>query len=186
MLPAIEDIADQIKKSGTSQRKICIALKLDVTWLNKVLKKKIPDPSYKKIKTVFDYLEKKASVNEKTADEVCAHPLITVKIGMTLGDISKKLQKNAFDQAPVKDQYRDDIIGVITSKMIVELLQTSNFDKKTFLKKEHVKSVLTVPYDYPAVNLVKNLGYHPCILVEKNGKKYGIITDEDMMMHLFR
>ena len=69
--------------------------------------------------------------------------------------------------------------------MIVELLQTSNSDKKTFLKKEHVKSVLTVPYDYPAVNLVKNLGYHPCIFVEKNGKRYGIITNEDMMMHLF-
>ena len=186
MLPAIEDIADQIKKSGTSQRKICIALKLDVTWLNKVLKGKIPEPSYKKIKAIFDYLEKKASVNEKTAEKVCAHPLITVKIGMTLGDISKKLQKNAFDQAPVKDQYSDNIIGVITSKMIVELLQTSNFDKNTFLKKENVKGVLTVPYDYPAVNLVKNLGYQPCILVEKNGKKYGIITDEDMMMHLFR
>ena len=58
--------------------------------------------------------------------------------------------------------------------------------KNSFLKKENVKGVLTVPYDYPAVNLVKNLGYHPCIFVEKNGKKYGIITDEDMMMHLFR
>ena len=188
MLPNIADLREKIKKSGLTKRKICLVLGFDEPWLNKVLRDPptIKDPGYNKIRKVWNYIEEIASTNEKTAGQICAHPLITVKIGMTLGDISKKLQKNAFDQAPVTDQYRDNIIGVITSKMIVELLQTSNFDKNTFLKKENVKGVLTVPYDYPAVNLVKNLGYHPCIFVEKNGKKYGIITDEDMMMHLFR
>ena len=182
MLPAIEDIADQIKKSGTSQRKICIALKLDVTWLNKVLKKKIPDPSYKKIKAIFDYLEKKASTNEKTADEVCAHPLITVKVGMTLSEIRKKLQKKAFTQAPVT--FRDQIIGVITVNKIYELLDTPNFDKNTVLEKKHVIQVLTIPYDRPIGNLGKTLQSEPCLLVEKDGKKYGIITIEDIMMNL--
>ena len=182
MLPAIEDIADQIKKSGTSQRKICIALKLDVTWLNKVLKKKIPDPSYKKIKAIFDYLEKKASTNEKTADEVCAHPLITVKVGMTLSEIRKKLQKKAFTQAPVT--FGDHIIGVITLNKIYELLDTPNFDKNTALEKKHVIQVLTIPYDRPIGNLGKTLQSEPCLLVEKDGKKYGIITIEDIMMSL--
>ena len=181
MIPSIPDIRDKIIKSGISQRKICRDLKFDVTWLNKVLNKKI-NPSYNKIKDILDYLEREASVNKKTAGEICHSPLVTVKIGMTLSEISNKLKKNSFSQAPVT--YRDHVIGVITVNKIVELLNTPNFDKNSVLKKKHVIEVLTIPYDYPVGNLGKDLAYKPCLLVEKDGKKHGIITIEDIMMNL--
>ena len=63
MLPSIADIKEKISKSAISQRKICSDLQLDVTWLNKLVKKKPEDvnPSYKKIKMILDYLERKVS-----------------------------------------------------------------------------------------------------------------------------
>ena len=182
MIPSIPDIRDKITKSGISQRKICRDLKLDVTWLNKVLNGKISDPSYNKIGFILDYLEREASVNKKTAGKICRSPLVTVKIGMTLSEISNKLKKKSFTQAPVT--YRDHVIGVITTYKIVELLNTPNLDKNTVLQKKHVIEVLTIPYDYPVGNLGKYLAYKPCLLVEKDGKKYGIITIEDIMMNL--
>ena len=182
MIPSITDIRDKITKSGISQRKICRDLKLDVTWLNKVLNGKISDPSYNKIGFILDYLEREASVNKKTAGKICRSPLVTVKIGMTLSEISNKLKKKSFTQAPVT--YRDHVIGVITTYKIVELLNTPNLDKNTVLQKKHVIEVLTIPYDYPVGNLGKYLAYKPCLLVEKDGKKYGIITIEDIMMNL--
>ena len=96
MLPSIADIKEKISKSGISQRKICRDLQLDVTWLNKLVKKKPEDsnPSYKKIKMILDYLERKVSTKTtKKAGEICAHPLITVKVGMTLSEIRKNFKK---------------------------------------------------------------------------------------------
>ena len=186
MLPNINDLREKIKKSGLTKRKICLVLGFDEPWLNKVLRDPptIKDPGYNKIRKVWNYIEEIASTNEKTVGEICAHPLITVKVGMTLSEIRKKLQKKAFTQAPVT--FGDQIIGVITVNKIYELLDTPNFDKNTALGKKYVIQVLTIPYDHPIGNLGKTLlsTNEPCVLVEKDGKKYGIITIEDIMMSL--
>ena len=136
MLPNIADLREKIKKSGLTKRKICLVLGFDEPWLNKVLRDPptIKDPGYNKIRKVWNYIEEIASTNEKTAGEICAHPLITVKTEMTLSEIMKKLQKKAFTQAPVT--FRDQIIGVITVNKIYELLDTPNFDKNTALEKK--------------------------------------------------
>ena len=184
MLPNIADLREKIKKSGLTKRKICLVLGFDEPWLNKVLRDPptIKDPGYNKIRKVWNYIEEIASTNKKTAGQICAHPLITVKTEMTLSVIMKKLQKKAFTQAPVT--FEDHIIGVITLNRIYELLDTPNFDKNTALGKKHVIQVLTIPYDHPIGTLGKTLAYEPCLLVEKDGKKYGIITLEDVMMNL--
>ena len=184
MLPNINDLREKIKKSGLTKRKICLVLGFDEPWLNKVLRDPptIKDPGYNKIRKVWNYIEEIASTNEKTAGEICAHPLITVKTEMTLSEIMKKLQKKAFTQAPVT--FGDHIIGVITLNKIYELLDTPNFDKNTALGKKHVIEVLTIPYDHPIGNFGKTLQSEPCLLVEKDGKKYGIITIEDIVMNL--
>ena len=184
MLPNIADLREKIKKSGLTKRKICLVLGFDEPWLNKVLRDPptIKDPGYNKIRKVWNYIEEIASTNEKTAGEICAHPLITVKTEMTLSEIMKKLQKKAFTQAPVT--FGDHIIGVITLNKIYELLDTPNFDKNTALGKKHVIEVLTIPYDHPIGNFGKTLQSEPCLLVEKDGKKYGIITIEDIVTNL--
>ena len=184
MLPNIADLREKIKKSGLTKRKICLVLGFDEPWLNKVLRDPptIKDPGYNKIRKVWNYIEEIASTNEKTAGEICTHPLITVKTEMTLSEIMKKLQKKAFTQAPVT--FGDHIIGVITLNKIYELLDTPNFDKNTALGKKHVIEVLTIPYDHPIGNFGKTLQNEPCLLVEKDGKKYGIITIEDILMNL--
>ena len=184
MLPNIADLREKIKKSGLTKRKICLVLKFDEPWLNKVLRDPptIKDPGYNKIRKVWNYIEEIASTNEKTAGEICTHPLITVKTEMTWSEIMKKLQKKAFTQAPVT--FGDHIIGVITLNKIYELLDTPNFDKNTALGKKHVIEVLTIPYDHPIGNFGKTLQSEPCLLVEKDGKKYGIITIEDIVMNL--
>jgi len=184
MLPNIAELREKIKKSGLTKRKICLVLGFDEPWLNKVLRDPptIKDPGYNKIRKVWNYIEEIASTNEKTAGEICAHPLITVKTEMTLSEIMKKLQKKAFTQAPVT--FGDHIIGVITLNKIYELLDTPNFDKNTALGKKHVIEVLTIPYDHPIGNFGKTLQSEPCLLVEKDGKKYGIITIEDIVTNL--
>ena len=61
LLPDVKEIVKMYTKLGISQKKLAEDIGVNVTWLNKVVNGKIPEPGYNQIRRIFDYLEEKAN-----------------------------------------------------------------------------------------------------------------------------
>ena len=57
LLPDVKEIVKMYTKLGISQKKLAEDIGVNVTWLNKVVNGKIPEPGYNQSRTIFDYLE---------------------------------------------------------------------------------------------------------------------------------
>jgi predicted transcriptional regulator len=177
-LPDINDIVKRYKSLGIKQKELAKAINEDVTWLNKVVKGKNKNPTYRKMKKIYDYIEKKADEGSTTTGDICAHPVTMIKLGgKSILQVSRILQKKKFTQAPVTK--RDKVIGMITSGKLNEFLGQDV--RNIRLNEAHLLPAPSrVPHDYPAKSVKALVGYSKCVLVEKHGKIYGIITEEDL------
>ena len=70
MLPDIEDILKLKKKYKLSSRKLAKELNDEPTfgWINKVENGKIKDPSYLKMKKIYEYFERLEKINGDTIE----------------------------------------------------------------------------------------------------------------------
>ena len=71
VLPEIDDIKYIRKKMDLSLRKLAKKSGLSVSWISQVESGGIKDPSYLKIKKIFDLYEFEKSGNERTAGDFC-------------------------------------------------------------------------------------------------------------------
>tara|TARA_B100002049_G_C15932262_1_gene312695 strand:- start:45 stop:599 length:555 start_codon:yes stop_codon:yes gene_type:complete len=177
LLPDVKEIVKMYTKLGISQKKLAEDIGVEVTWLNKVVKGKIPEPGYNHIRRIFDYLEEKENEKETKVQDICVRHVTMVKLGTPILQISKMLKKKGFNQAPVTK--RDKVIGTITSEKLMEF---NGLDVKNMsLKEEHLlPEPFEAAYNQPAKSLIPMFKYSSCILVKKKGEIIGIITAEDM------
>ena len=177
LLPDVKEIVKMYTKLGISQKKLAEDIGVEVTWLNKVVKGKIPEPGYNHIRRIFDYLEEKENEKETKVQDICVRHVTMVKLGTPILQISKMLKKKGFNQAPVTK--RDKVIGTITSEKLMEF---NGLDIKNMsLKEEHLlPEPFEAAYNQPAKSLIPMFKYSSCILVKKKGEIIGIITAEDM------
>ena len=88
-LPDISDVKNIRKKMGLSQRKLAKESGLSVSWINQVEMSVIKDPSYLKIKKIFDLYEFKKTGHEKTAGDICIKKIISFDLGSSIKDANK-------------------------------------------------------------------------------------------------
>ena len=176
-LPDVKEIVKMYTKLGISQKKLAEDIGVNVTWLNKVVNGKIPEPGYNQIRRIFDYLEEKANEKETKVQDICTKHITMIKLGEPILQISKMLKKKGFNQVPVTK--RDKVIGMITSEKLMEF---NGLDvRNMYLKEEHLlPEPFEAAYNQPAKSLIPMFKYSSCILVKKTGDIIGIITAEDM------
>jgi len=180
-LPEISDILNLREKFDVNQKELAKLAGVDYAWLSQVLTKRIKDPSYKKMKKIFDYLEVRQYQGGRTAEEICARPIFTAKLRATLGIISQTMRKKGYSHVPIFDG--KICVGLLTDEKITEMIvELVNLDVKMFkINKQMLEPAPPIiPHDTPALPLKNMLKYFDCIIVEKNGKSYGIITHQDM------
>ena len=76
-LPEISDVKNIRKKMGLSLRELAKKSGVSVSWINQVEGGVIKDPSYLKIKKIFDLYEFEKYGHEKTAGEICIKKIIS-------------------------------------------------------------------------------------------------------------
>ena len=180
-LPDISDIKNIRKKMDLSQRKLAKETGLSVSWINQVEMNVIKDPSYLKIKKIFDLYEFKKTGHEKTAGDICIKKIISFDLGSSIKDANKVMIDSGISQIPVFE--KNLCVGMITDKIITSLVGSDVSDVKI------VKEMLDiapprVSADTPIRALRSILEYFEYVLVEKDGFIFGILVRQDFNSQL--
>ena len=180
-LPDISDVKNIRKKMGLSQRKLAKESGLSVSWINQVEMSVIKDPSYLKIKKIFDLYEFKKTGHEKTAGDICIKKIISFDLGSSIKDANKIMIDSGISQVPVFE--KNLCVGMITDKIITSLVGSDVSDVKI------VKEMLDiapprVSADTPIRALRSILEYFEYVLVEKDGFIFGILVRQDFNSQL--
>ena len=185
MLPEIVDILNLRKKFNLSTREL--ASKLDdyqvsdentsITfgWINQVEREKIKDPSYTKIKKIYDYFEYVEKMKGKTIEKIFKK-IISFKIGDDIRDISNKMDRLGISQVPI---YKNKIcVGMLTDKIITEILE---LDAKNLKITLNSLEPIAPKIQYNSfLSTIKDIfKFYDYVLVEKEDKLVGILTRQD-------
>jgi predicted transcriptional regulator len=199
ILPEIKEIKSHRIRLGLSLREFAKKCGLTVSWINQVevgLEHKdagIKDPSYLKMKKIFDMLDSEDDVNPITAEELCI-PLKKFKktsksksentmefsmIGVSIIRLRNTMVRYGISQIPILENGL--CLGMITSKTVMDLTIDSNLTKINVDKKILDHNYATVNAKLTLNSLHRIMKYFEYVLVEKEGIIHGILVREDLI-----
>lgn len=136
------------------------------------------DPTYSKVKQVFDALDRLGRKKELSAREIMQTGIITAKPQDMIVDVVKLMGNNAISQVPVLEG--KNIVGMITDKDLLEHLGSGDV---------HILKVRDAMVEPPpiigedtkisAINAL--IRHYPLVIVAKKGELSGIITKSDIL-----
>ena len=169
---------------------------LSPAWLNQVERGKIPNPSYFKIKQIFDFLECVEKEKQITAEELCVPhkkfkktskskstaTMEFCKLGTPILDVHNIMTKYGISQMPVLEN--GYCLGMITRKTVFDLVFGSKLAKIYVDKKILDHNYNTVNVKTPLNSIRRILRYFDYALVEKEGIIHGILVRDDITNEL--
>ena len=169
---------------------------LSPAWLNQVERGKIPNPSYFKIKQIFDFLECVEKEKQITAEELCVPhkkfkktskskstaTMEFCKLGTPILDVHNIMTKYGISQMPVLEN--GYCLGMITSKTVMDLTLEGNLAKIYVDKKILDHNYNTVNVKTPLNSIRRILKHFDYALVEKEGIIHGILVRDDLINEL--
>ena len=177
ILPEIEEIKIIRDRMDLTLKKFASKCKLDVSWINQVESGKIKDPSYLKMKKIFDMYEFEKHGLEKTAGEICIKKIISVELNTPIQKANQKMLKTGISQIPV---FKKNVcLGMITDKVIMRLVGT-NISGIPITSEMLEIPPPVVDVKMPIHALQSILEYFEYVLVEKNGKSHSILVRQDL------
>ena len=185
MLPDIEDILKLKKKHKLSSRKLAKELNDEPTfgWINKVENGKIKDPSYLKMKKIYEYFEHLEKINGDTI-EGKYKKIKSFKIGDDVKTVSTMMAKHGFSQVPIYDKNKI-CVGMLTDKIITKLANLRAENKK--IKQSNLDPINPKIQHTDILKSVEDIfDLYDYVLVEKNGKIVGILTRQDLNQELLK
>ena len=204
LLPEIKEIEQRRIKMGFTIRLFVNTInnlggkeekdQLSPAWLNQVERGKIPNPSYFKIKQIFDFLECLEMKEQITAEELCVPhkkfkkisksktTMEFCKLGTPILDVHNIMERYGISQMPVLEN--GYCLGMITNKTVMDLTFESKL-AKIYVNKQILEQ------DYSTVNVQAGLNhvrrimsYFPYALVENKGIIHGILVRDDITNEL--
>jgi len=169
---------------------------LSPAWLNQVERGKIPNPSYFKIKQIFDFLECVENEKQITAEELCVPhkkfkktskskstaTMEFCEIGTPILKVHNKMMEHKISQMPVLEN--GYCLGMITSKTVMDLTLEGNLAKIYVDKKILDHNYNTVNVKTPLNSIRRILKHFDYALVEKEGIIHGILVRDDLINEL--
>ena len=185
MLPEIEDIFKLKKKYKLSSRRLAHELDNEPTfgWINKVENGNIKDPSYLKMKKIYEYFERLEKINGDTI-EGKYNKIKSFNIGDDVRTVSTKMAEYGFSQVPIFDKNKI-CVGMLTDKIITKLANLRAENKK--IKQSNLDPVNPkIQHDSILKSVEDIFELYDYLLVEKNGKTVGILTRQDLNQELLK
>ena len=167
---------------------------LSAAWLNQVEREKIPNPSYFKIKQIFDFLECEENKNQITAEELCVPhkkfkkisksktTMEFCKLGTNILDVYNIMTKYGISQMPVLEN--GYCLGMLTKKTVFDLVFGSKLAKIYVHEKILEHNYNTVNVKTPLNSIRRILRHFDYALVEKEGIIHGILVKDDIINEL--
>ena len=199
-LPEINEIKYHRVRLGLSLREFANKCGLTASWINQVeigqetKSGGIKDPSYLKMKKIFDMLDNEVDPNPITAEKLCV-PLKKFKkiskskttmefckLGTPILDIYNIMTKYGISQMPVLEN--GYCLGMITKKTVLDLTLDGNLAKIYVNKKILEQDYSTVNVQAPLNYIRRIMNYFDYALVENEGIIHGILVKDDLINEL--
>ena len=167
---------------------------LSAPWLHQVEKGVIENPSYFKIKQIFDFLECVEKEKQITAEELCVPhkkykkisksktTMEFCKLGTNILDVYNIMTKYGISQMPVLEN--GYCLGMLTKKTVFDLVFGSKLAKIYVHEKILEHNYNTVNVKTPLNSIRRILRHFDYALVEKEGIIHGILVRDDLINEL--
>lgn len=181
MLPSIEIIPDRRRKLGLTQNQLAELAGVSQSYIAKLEAGKI-EPSYLKVKAIFESLDKLERRKEVQASEIMTGDPIVVQQTATIQDTVEIMRRNGFSQLPVFNG--DKPVGGVSERTLLDQILYN--DDGVPASKKQVKDIMDeawpmVAEDAPLSLLSNLLKYYPAVLVQRKGTVIGIVTKADLL-----
>jgi predicted transcriptional regulator len=184
MLPSLDEVAKKRRMMGLTQQKLARRAGVSQSLIAKLESQKI-DPSYTKVKAIFDALERMQTEIEVSAEEVLQKKVIGIQKNDQVSKAVQTMAEYGYSQLPVFDG--EHAVGSISEKTILgkvsagkDLSQVSKLSVGEVMEEAFPQ----VGEDAPLPLISSLLQVYPAVLILAKGKVVGIITKADLLKML--
>ncbi|MEM1589761.1 MAG: CBS domain-containing protein [Candidatus Bathyarchaeia archaeon] len=180
MLPPLNEIAKKRKMLGLTQKQLAKIAGVSQSFIAKIESGKI-DPSYSKVKAVFDVLEKMEAGENYNAKAIYHEGVIGIEKTDKVAKAISLMMEHGFSQLPVFENGK--CVGCISEKTILSQVTAAKdlSEVSQRLVEEIMEEALPQIDENAPLQLVSSLlRFYPAILVTKKGEIVGIITKADL------
>jgi predicted transcriptional regulator len=184
MLPSLEEVAKKRKLLGLTQQKLARLAGVSQSLIAKLESQKI-DPSYTKVKAIFDALEKLQAEAEVRAEEVLHSKVIGIQKSDPVSKAVQTMAEYGYSQLPVFDG--EHHVGSISEKTIIGKVSAGkdlNQISKRSVGEVMEEAFPQVGEDAPLPLISSLLHLYSAVLISKKGKVVGIVTKADLLKML--
>jgi len=184
MLPSIEEVAKKRRIMGLTQQKLARLAGVSQSLIAKLESQKI-DPSYTKVKAIFDALERLQTETEVRAEEVLHSKVIGIQKSDPVSKAVQTMAEYGYSQLPVFDE--EHSVGSISEKTIIGKVSAGkdlNQISKRSVGEVMEEAFPQVGEDAPLPLIASLLQVYPAVLISKKGKVVGIVTKADLLKML--
>ena len=179
MLPSIDEVAKKRRIMGLTQQKLARLAGVSQSLIAKLESQKI-DPSYTKVKSIFDTLEKLQTETEVRAEDVLQKKIIGIQKSDTVSKVVQTMAEYGYSQLPVFDG--EHSVGNISEKTIIGKVSAGkNLSQisKLSVGKVMEEAFPQVGEDAPLPLISSLLQVYSAVLISTKGKVVGIVTKAD-------
>lgn len=181
MFPKIDEISKKRKILGLTQNELAKLSGVSQSLIAKLESGKI-DPSYTKVKTIFDVISKLELKNKIKADRINYNKVVSVQEKQLVSEAVDLMKKHGYSQLPVLNNRQ--VVGSISEKTILNQILAGNFldqISKLPIKEVMEDSLPQVNENAPLSLISSLLQVYPAVLISTKGNVVGIITKADFL-----
>ena len=181
MFPKIDEISKKRKMLGLTQTELAKLAGVSQSLIAKLESGRI-DPSYTKVKTIFDVINKLELKNKIKADRINYNKVVSVQEKQLVSEAVVLMKKYGYSQLPVLNKRQ--VVGSISEKTILSQILAGNFldqISKLPIKEVMEESLPQVNEDAPLSLISSLLQVYPAVLISTKGNVVGIITKADFL-----
>jgi predicted transcriptional regulator len=181
MFPPIEEIVQKRRQLGLKQAELAKLAGVSQSLIAKLESGKI-DASYKKVKTIFDALDRIEVKTKIQAGKVLHPRIVSVQKNEPVSRIVQLMKTHGYSQLPIFDGKQS--IGSISEKTILrQILDGKDLHQISALSAAEVmeEAFPQIAEDAPLALISSLLQIYSAVLVSKRGIVVGIITKADLL-----
>ena len=176
----LDEIKKIRKRFGFTQFELAKKAQVSQSLIAKIESRRI-DPTFTKVKRIFDVLNELKNKNELKAEDIMTKKLIYVNAEDNITSAINKMKKYGISQLPVFS--KKNVVGLVSESTILDSISNSDPEKIKILK---IKDIM---HECPPIVSKKSsssvisglLKYYPIVVVADEGKPTGVITKSDML-----
>jgi predicted transcriptional regulator len=181
MLPKLNEISRKRKLLGLTQNELAKLSGVSQSLIAKLESGKV-EPSYTKVKKIFETLNKLEVKNKIKADRINYNKVVSVQADELVSQAVVLMKKYGFSQLPVLN--RKQVVGSISEKTILNQILEGKFlnqISKLQIREVMEESLPQVNEDAPLSLISSLLQVYPAVLISTRGDVKGIITKADFL-----